>query len=55
MQSSKILSSTDPIHPLANSYMISDEITVKVRKRAIPENIHTPPMDDVGNPVINAQ
>ena len=22
---------------------------------AIPENIHTPPMDDIGNPVINAQ
>ena len=22
---------------------------------AIPENIHTPPMDDIGNPVRNAQ
>ena len=22
---------------------------------AVPENIHTPPMDDIGNPVVNAQ
>ena len=31
------------------------QATLDILNWAIPENIHTPPMDDIGNPVRNAQ
>ena len=44
-----------PANPHGTSYLYARCVSYDCKYWAIPENIHTHPMDDIGNPVRNAQ
>ena len=49
------LTSKYPPNKLTDAIELDASWAVSVPNWAIPENIHTSPMDDIGNPVVSAR